>query len=106
MSNHVHFILDCSEGLAIEFIVLLKMRFGLYLQRRYGTREILKRNNVDIQKLTLENESLERAVAYIHMNSVAAGICINLFKSRPDRRDAKRPLGPSILKNVPPVPQG
>ena len=78
MSNHVHFILDSSEGLAIEFIVLLKMRFGLYLQRRYGTREILKRNNVDIQKLTLENESLERAVAYIHMNSVAAGICANL----------------------------
>ena len=79
MSNHVHFILDCSEGLAMEFIVSLKMRFGLYLQRRYGTHEVLKRNDVDIQKLTLENESLERAVAYVHMNSVAAGICANPF---------------------------
>ena len=75
MSNHVHFVLGCSPEEARTFINELKRRYSKYFQHKYGSRELLRENRVDISVLDAEGESVERAVAYVQMNSVAAGIC-------------------------------
>lgn len=77
MSNHVHFILYGTRADVLEFIHGFKMRYSRYLQRKYGLHEFLRRNGVDVQAVPTENrqESLERAIAYVQMNSVAANIC-------------------------------
>ena len=77
MSNHVHFVLCCSADKAFEFINGLKCHHSAYLQRKYGYKEFLRRNAVDIQKVGREDESLEKAIAYVQMNSVAANICLH-----------------------------
>lgn len=77
MSNHVHFVLCCSRDKAFEFINGLKCHHSAYLQRKYGYKEFLRRNAVDIQKVGREDESLEKAIAYVQMNSVAANICLH-----------------------------
>jgi REP element-mobilizing transposase RayT len=76
MSNHVHLVLQCTEEEAGWFINELKRRYSEYLNRRYGTDDFLRLNKVDIQRLSLEDESLERAIAYTLMNCVAANICL------------------------------
>ena len=75
MSNHVHFILEGSRDAVLAFITEFKRRYSKYVQRKYATREFLRGNGVDIQPVGLEAESLERAIAYVQMNSVAANIC-------------------------------
>jgi len=75
MSNHVHFILEGSREAVLAFITEFKRRYSKYYQHKYGTREFLRDNGVDIQAIDLEAESLERAIAYVQMNSVAANIC-------------------------------
>jgi REP element-mobilizing transposase RayT len=77
MSNHVHFVLECSEEKALAFITEYKRLYSRYLSQKYGTVEYLRRNGVDIQPLMLGDESLERAVAYVQMNCVAANICLS-----------------------------
>ena len=77
MSNHVHFVLGCSREVALAFITEFKRRYSKYYQRKYGIKEFLRRNGVDIRELEEEDETLERAIAYVQMNSVAAGICAN-----------------------------
>ena len=79
MSNHVHFILYCSYSQALDFINGFKKHYSFYLAKKYGIKEMLRRNRVDIQKLDQSGESLERAIAYVQMNPVAASICINPF---------------------------
>ncbi|MBR1927681.1 MAG: transposase [Bacteroidales bacterium] len=76
MSNHVHLVLQCSRAEAGWFMNELKRRYSEYLNRRYGTDDFLRLIKVDIQKVSLEDESLERAVAYTLMNCVAANICL------------------------------
>lgn len=77
MSNHVHFLLECEADKAATFIDSFKEMYSLYRRRRYGDKEFLRGNTVDIQEVTPENESLERAIAYIQCNSVAARICVH-----------------------------
>ena len=75
MSNHLHFILYCTYEEAEQFINGLKQEYSGYLRRKYGHKEHLRRNGVDIKLVTNDNESLERAIAYVQMNCVAANIC-------------------------------
>lgn len=77
MSNHVHFVLECTEEQARTFITEYKRLYSHYLSKKYQTAELLRNNDIDIQRLTLGDESLERAIAYVQMNCVAANICMN-----------------------------
>ena len=77
MSNHVHFVVEGSEADAIRFIKDFKARYSMYYSHKYGKAEILRRNGVDIQSVPMSGESLERAIAYVQMNSVAANICMS-----------------------------
>ena len=76
MSYHVHFVLECTRELALRFITEFKRLYSRYLNQRHGTKELLRGNGVDIQELRLGDESLERAIAYVQMNCVAANICL------------------------------
>ena len=60
-----------------RFINLFKKYHGQYLQNKYGCGKVLRRVGVDMQRVCHENESLERAIAYVLMNCVAANICLN-----------------------------
>ncbi|MBQ6177346.1 MAG: hypothetical protein IJK29_09120 [Bacteroidales bacterium] len=77
MSNHVHFVLCCPHEKAVRFMNEYKRRFSQYLNRRYGCKELLRKVAVDIRPISGNDESLEWAIAYVQMNSVAAGICLN-----------------------------
>ena len=77
MSNHVHFVLYTDREDALRFINEFKRNHSAYLQRRYGFKEHLRNNDVEVQKVGLEDESLERVIAYVQMNSVAANICLH-----------------------------
>ena len=76
MSNHVHFVLSCSRERAELFINRFKRLYAAYYQRKYGVCELLRRNGVDIRNVSQSDESLERAIAYVLMNSVAANISL------------------------------
>ena len=76
MSNHVHFLLQCTKEEAREFISAFKALYGKYYCQKYGTKRFMCRNKIDIREITFENEALERVVAYIQMNSVAARISL------------------------------
>ena len=77
MSNHVHFVLEGSYDQVLKFITSFKKHHSYYLNCKYDIKEALRDNQVDVQELSLERESLERAIAYVQMNCVAAGICIS-----------------------------
>ena len=94
MSNHVHFLLECTYAEAQDFINAFKRHHSRYMYCKYGVREMLRNNHVVIERVNLTEESAERAVAYIQMNCVAANICLNpadypwgtgnaFFRSRP-----------------------
>lgn len=76
MSNHVHFVVACSRKRAEQFINTFKRLYAAYYRRKYGVSELLRRNRVDIREICNGDESLEKAVAYVMMNSVAANICL------------------------------
>lgn len=76
MSNHVHFVLMCSRREVEDFINRFKRLYAAYYQKKYGINELLRRNGVDIQELNPADESLEKAIAYVLMNCVAANICL------------------------------
>ena len=75
MSNHLHFVLLCTREQAEEFINGFKKEYSKYLRIKYGSKEHLRRNGVDIRQIPTENEVLERTLAYVQMNCVAANIC-------------------------------
>ena len=77
MSNHVHFVLECTAEEAMKFLTEFKRVYSWFLNHKYGTKELLRRNGSDIQELHLGDESLERAIAYVQMNSVAANLCMH-----------------------------
>lgn len=76
MSNHVHFVFQCSYEEALDFITELKNLYSRYVYKKYEIKELLRKNGVDIREVFLEDESLEKAIAYVQMNSVAANICL------------------------------
>lgn len=75
MSNHVHFVLAGTREDAARFTNEFKRRHSKYLRKKYGIDKLLKGNDVDIREIPIENEAMERAVAYVQMNPVAANIC-------------------------------
>jgi len=77
MSNHVHFVLGCEKSVAIRFITRFKKLYSQYYSHKYGSCELLRDNKHDIQPVIIRDESFEKAVAYVHMNSVAANICLH-----------------------------
>ncbi|MBR5661135.1 MAG: transposase [Bacteroidales bacterium] len=77
MSNHVHLVLQCSKAAAERFINEYKRRYSQYINKRYGKVEFLRKNSFKNDEVRIDNESLERAIVYTLMNSVAANICIN-----------------------------
>lgn len=77
MSNHVHFILGCNRHLADRFITRFKKMYSQYYSKKYGTSALLHRNGVDIRPLHIGDESFEKGLAYVLMNSVAANICLH-----------------------------
>ena len=76
MSNHVHFVLACSRDDAELFINRFKKMYSQRFSKKYGSQSLLLKNGTDIRELTLENESLEKGIAYVQMNSVAANISL------------------------------
>jgi REP element-mobilizing transposase RayT len=75
MSNHVHFVLGGDKDDVGLFVDKYKCRYSLYYQSKYGVREFLRRNKVDIRIIPYDDDSFERAIAYVQMNCVAANIC-------------------------------
>lgn len=79
MSNHVHLVLQCSKAAAEGFINEFKRRYSQYINKRHGKIEFLRKNSFKTDEVRINDESLERAIAYTLMNSVAANICLNAF---------------------------
>ena len=77
MSNHVHFVLYCTKDDARLFIDAFKKNCSRFISKKYGIREALRRNKVDIQRINPDDESFQWAVAYVEMNPVAANICLH-----------------------------
>lgn len=75
MSNHVHFVIAGSLEDIESFITEFKRRYSNHYQHKYGIKEFLRKNRVDYKPISPEGEELERAIAYVLMNSVAANIC-------------------------------
>ena len=76
MSNHVHFLLESNTKEWVKaFFDRFKMVYSGYLHKKYGVLRFLRENDVDIQDIPSVGESLERTIAYIQMNPVAANIC-------------------------------
>lgn len=75
MSNHLHFVLLGPWEDVRAFIDGIKTRYSRYLYHKYGIKELLRRNPVDIREVSSLNEGFEMAVAYSQMNPVAANIC-------------------------------
>lgn len=77
MSNHVHFVLYGTRKEVESFVNGFKGRYSLYMHRKYGVKEFLRRNKLDIKEISKdEAEALERVFAYVQMNCVAANICL------------------------------
>ncbi|MBR0111999.1 MAG: hypothetical protein IJM00_07140 [Bacteroidales bacterium] len=94
MSNHVHFLLYCTRDEAERFIAAYKGFHSRYMHCKYGIREMLRENHAEVQRIGEDGESVEWVIAYIHMNFVAANICLSstdypwgtgdaFFRSRP-----------------------
>ena len=77
MSNHVHFVLCCPKGKVEQFMNEYMRRYSQYMNTKYRTKEFLRKVHVDIRPISGKDESLEWAIAYVHMNPVVAGICLS-----------------------------
>lgn len=76
MSNHLHFVLQCSSRKeALAFIDKYKRLYSAFFCRKYNTKEYLRLLKVDVRELFVHDESLQRGIAYVQCNSVAANIC-------------------------------
>ena len=75
MSNHAHFVAEGDYAHIESFVNGIKGKYARYYWTKYGVRELLRRNNVDIRLLPQGGEALEKAIAYVQMNCVAANIC-------------------------------
>lgn len=76
MSNHVHFVVMGDIEDVLAFVNQFKTRYSKYIQKKYGIKELLRRNKIHVKAVDpYEFESLQRVIAYIQMNPVAANIC-------------------------------
>ena len=75
MSNHVHFVLKGERKDVGEFIRMFKKRYSVYFNSKWGIMKLLKRNGVDVKEIPYDDEAVERSIAYVQMNCVAANIC-------------------------------
>ena len=75
MSNHVHFVLKGTRENAKLFIEHFKHRYSIYMNKKWHVKEFLRNNGLDIREIPYDNEAIERAIAYVEMNCVAANIC-------------------------------
>ena len=75
MSNHVHIVIYGRKEDVARFVISFKRRFSHYLATRYGKGKYLKNNDLDIKEITRDDDGMERAIAYVQMNPVAARIC-------------------------------
>lgn len=75
MSNHVHFVLKGVRGDAEGYVGHFKHRYSRYMQHRWGVSALLRGNGVQIKEIPYDDEAVERAIAYVQMNCVAANIC-------------------------------
>lgn len=75
MSNHVHIVLRGRYSDVLDFVNQFKHRYSIYYRHKYGVKEFLRRNGVDIKYVPYENEAVGRVIAYVQMNCVAANIC-------------------------------
>ena len=75
MSNHLHFVFYGTKKEVEAFMNALKQRYSMYLSKKYGERDFLRRNHVDFKLIPADDEALEWAIAYVQMNCVAANIC-------------------------------
>lgn len=76
MSNHVHFVVLTTHEDAKRFIDYFKLLYSKYYRKKYWVVKFLRGNVSDIREIETSGESLERAIAYVHMNCVAANICV------------------------------
>ena len=77
MSNHVHFVLKCTQMEASQFINNLKASYSKYFNQRHLSKGLLRYNKSDIRQVSPYDEGLEKSIAYVQMNSVSANICLN-----------------------------
>ena len=75
MTNHVHFVQKGEKRDVELFIRQFKQRYSIYYSKKWGIKKFLKLNGVDIREIPGEEEALERTIAYVQMNCVAANIC-------------------------------
>ena len=75
MSNHVHFVLKGTKNDVERFIRQFKKRYSMYYQSKWNVKKFLRLNGVDIKDIPYDDEAVERAIAYVQMNCVAANIC-------------------------------
>jgi REP element-mobilizing transposase RayT len=75
MSNHLHFVLAGSREQVEAFVNGFKAMYSRYYWDKYGVQELLRRNQVDFSEIDTVDDALERAIAYVQMNCVAANIC-------------------------------
>ena len=78
MSNHVHFVLRGYREGVEAFVESFKKRYSMYYRRKYGVKEFLRRNKLDIKEIPYDDEAPEKVIAYVQMNCVAANICSHL----------------------------
>ena len=78
MSNHVHFVLFGKDESAMRaFYAYFKMLYSKYYKRKYGVAHFLRGNTLDCRQILPSDEALERVIAYVLMNPVAANICLH-----------------------------
>lgn len=79
MSNHVHFVLYCHRPDAKIYIDTFKKLYGVYYSRKNNVSNYLRRVKVDIREISTADEGVEKALAYVQMNCVAANICLTPY---------------------------
>ena len=77
MSNHVHFVLKGERDAVRAFVEGFKQRYSIHMRQKYGIKEFLRRNDVDIKMIPYADEAAEKVIAYVQMNCVAANICLH-----------------------------
>lgn len=77
MSNHVHFVLKGLQSAVVDFINEFKRRYSMYLRNKHGSIEYLRHNKLDVLPVPYDFEAVEKVIAYVQMNPVAANICAN-----------------------------
>ena len=75
MSNHVHFVLKGREEDVVAFVNGFKQRYSLYYYKKHRVNALLHRNALDVKLIPYDDEAVERVLAYVQMNCVAANIC-------------------------------